>query len=395
MDQAASVISTAGSALYITFYPKLAAELVPLPGSAKPLTDAPADTTDGAAKETKADAGMDKVTEGVAKLTTETPVVTTSTSDAADQAGVRASFVAEVPASSTDVGADKTAEDASKLTTETPVVTTSTSDAADQAGVRASFVAEVPASSSATPASATDNSVPAEPAKPPKPAVFVIANSLVVSDKVVHAKTRYNLRVVETLAAARVLARLMQVPVDRDPVHFAPNLSKERITLRELLGRWVGLGFEGEDTSEGLIVRETKGGREEVGPEGLMEGLREIREAVEFLRPKGAKDGEELGVPYEEMVKLSQLSEEEFKVVYPGIADGELARLSRLADDQILMFNIGKVEASHFQLYKRTKHVYDEALRVLEFRDLCLQAAEGTWGMLSSRGHNTDDRSCR
>ena len=37
-------------------------------------------------------------------------------------------------------------------------------------------------------------------------AVWVVANSLVTSEKVLGAKTRYNLRVVETLAAARVLA---------------------------------------------------------------------------------------------------------------------------------------------------------------------------------------------
>lgn len=33
MDQAASILSTANSALYITFYPSLAAELVALPTS--------------------------------------------------------------------------------------------------------------------------------------------------------------------------------------------------------------------------------------------------------------------------------------------------------------------------------------------------------------------------
>ena len=40
-------------------------------------------------------------------------------------------------------------------------------------------------------------------------AVWVCANSLVQSEKVLGAKTRYNLRVVETLVAARVLARVL------------------------------------------------------------------------------------------------------------------------------------------------------------------------------------------
>ena len=34
------------------------------------------------------------------------------------------------------------------------------------------------------------------------------------------------------------------------------------------------------------------------------------------------------------------------------------------------------VEATHFQLYKRAKHVFSEALRVLEFREVCLSKAE-------------------
>lgn len=33
------------------------------------------------------------------------------------------------------------------------------------------------------------------------------------------------------------------------------------------------------------------------------------------------------------------------------------------------------VEATYFQLYKRTKHVFEEAWRVLKFRDVCLRAS--------------------
>jgi hypothetical protein len=59
----------------------------------------------------------------------------------------------------------------------------------------------------------------------PKGATFVCANSLVVADKVVSSKTQYNLRVVETLVGARVLARLMHLPLDEDPALFAPGTS--------------------------------------------------------------------------------------------------------------------------------------------------------------------------
>ena len=53
----------------------------------------------------------------------------------------------------------------------------------------------------------------------------------------------------------------------------------------------------------------------------------------------------------EEMIQASGLSEDEFKKVYLSWVD---------------------VEATHFQLYKRTKHIFSESLRVLQFRELCL-----------------------
>ena len=39
---------------------------------------------------------------------------------------------------------------------------------------------------------------------------------------------------------------------------------------------------------------------------------------------------------------------------------------------------LSSVEATHFQLYKRTKHVFEEAWRVLKFREVCLRAASET-----------------
>jgi galactokinase len=119
MDQAASVISAAGAALYVSFFPKLAAEPTPLPGAAPSV------------------------------MTTAQPQLTTQVGDL-------------------ELGNSK-----------------------------ASVVAEVPPATGAG-------------------AVFVCANSLVVADKVVSSKFRYNLRVVETLVAARALGRLLGVPMDRD-----------------------------------------------------------------------------------------------------------------------------------------------------------------------------------
>ena len=55
------------------------------------------------------------------------------------------------------------------------------------------------------------------PSTPGSGVVLVCANSLVVSDKVVGAKTRYNLRVVEALVAARVLAKQLNLTIPESP----------------------------------------------------------------------------------------------------------------------------------------------------------------------------------
>jgi len=139
--------------------------------------------------------------------------------------------------------------------------------------------------------------LPTERADPP--AVFVIANSLVVSDKVVSAKTQYNLRVVETLVGARILAGRLGVRVGRT----------EKVTFREVLGRWVSGGEE-------------ESGKE-IEMEKLKDGLERILVEVEGLKPPPTKviDGQ-LGVSLEEMVSLSGLTEPEFHHLYLSWVEG-------------------------------------------------------------------------
>ncbi|KAK7472515.1 galactokinase [Stygiomarasmius scandens] len=165
----------------------------------------------------------------------------------------------------------------------------------------------------------------ASPTPLPLGAVFVCANSLVVSDKAVTAKRNYNLRVVETLAAARILARHLGVRVGQE----------EKITLREVVGR-----LAGEVEEEG-----------EMPLEKLKEVLQKMDGELEVLKPTAS---DRLGVTMEEMIKMSGLSESDFNNVYLSWVE---------------------VEATHFNLYKRAKHVYSEALRVLQFRQICLDAA--------------------
>ncbi|KAF5374451.1 hypothetical protein D9615_009120 [Tricholomella constricta] len=190
----------------------------------------------------------------------------------------------------------------------------------------------------------------ATPVPLPAGSVFVCANSLVVADKAVGAKRGYNLRVVETLVGARVLAGALGVTVGE----------RERITLREVVGRLLGEG-KGEELDVGELQR----------------GLERMGKEVEVLRPKDVPDGGELGVTMREMIELSGLEKDVFGEVYLSWVE---------------------VEATHFQLYKRAKHVYAEALRVLQFRQTCLDvaASSGSSTALESLGRlmNESQTSC-
>ncbi|KAJ7081882.1 Galactokinase [Mycena belliarum] len=174
-------------------------------------------------------------------------------------------------------------------------------------------------------------SLTASPTPLPGGAVLVCAHSLKVSDKALTAKKGYNLRVVETLVGARVLARALGIAVG----------AREKITFREVVGRLmseadVGPGGTGMDAA------------------ALMGVLHKMAEAVEQLKPPGSIDPE-FGATLEEMTAMSGLPADEFHEVYLSWVE---------------------VDATHFKLYKRAKHVYSEALRVLQFRKLCLDTAE-------------------
>jgi len=177
-------------------------------------------------------------------------------------------------------------------------------------------------------------SLSASPTPLPGGAVLVCAHSLKVSDKALTAKTGYNLRVVETLVGARVLARHLGVKVGE----------KEKITLREVLGRWVGEGDVGVGGS-GMSVEE------------LMGALEKIQLELDVLKAKTERPGSGVGVTLEEMIELSGLGKEEFVELYLSWVE---------------------VECTHFQLYKRAKHVFSEALRVLQFRQICLDATSSS-----------------
>ncbi|KAG2154000.1 ribosomal protein S5 domain 2-type protein [Suillus clintonianus] len=201
-------------------------------------------------------------------------------------------------------------------------------------------------------------SLHAEPIVLPRDAVFVCANSLVVSNKAESAKHQYNLRVVETLGAARVLAHHLNLQVDsRD----GENTKRRLVTLREVLARKSGFYRDEQDVQQEDLVQLRK------GLEDLLEG-----NVLDCLLPK--IEGR-TGVTLEEMIGMGGMDEAEFREVYLSWVD---------------------VETTYFELYLRAKHVFEEALRVLQFREVCLDGGDNEESKLQTLGKymNASHASC-
>jgi galactokinase len=117
------------------------------------------------------------------------------------------------------------------------------------------------------------------------PAAFVIANSLAISNKAETGKFRYNLRVVETLVGARVLAKVLGLFIE----------PTRRKTYREVLGEWwTTLGnVDDEATLKGAILNLLESGH------------------IEKLKGKGQED-----VTLDEMVEMTSLTKEEFYEIF-------------------------------------------------------------------------------
>lgn len=189
----------------------------------------------------------------------------------------------------------------------------------------------------------------ATPTSLPPRAVLVVANSLVVADKAVSAKWCYNLRVVETLVGARILARHLGVKLD----------DKEKVTYREVVGR-LAEEKKGEEAGKGGGMEESR----------LKEAIQLVLNEVDHLKGRDEKDGE--GVSMEEMIELSGLTADAFNELYLSWVE---------------------VEADNFKLYRRAKHVLSEALRVLEFSDICQKGESETvlqeLGTLMNESHKS------
>ncbi|KAI1320907.1 galactokinase [Mortierella claussenii] len=154
------------------------------------------------------------------------------------------------------------------------------------------------------------------------PIAFVIANTLVTSDKAVTAPVCYNLRVVETRGAARILALALGIPIP----------SSGKLHLKQVLDAHfdkIGYSSEGKTDAEADI-----------------EKLTEMTQVVERIF---GTDEIKSGVSFAKMCELAGLSEQEF---------------TRLYIQQ-------HIRGDTFHLYRRAKHVFSEEKRVVQFRDIC------------------------
>ncbi|OJA08259.1 hypothetical protein AZE42_02062 [Rhizopogon vesiculosus] len=196
-------------------------------------------------------------------------------------------------------------------------------------------------------------SLHAEPIVLPRNAVLVCANSLVVSNKAENARHQYNLRVVETLVAARVLSNYLNLEVDSTD---GKATKRRLVTLREVLARKGNFYRDEQDAQQEELTQLRK------GLEDMLKG-----KVLDYLLPR--VEGR-TGVTLDEMIYMSGMDKAEFMEVYFSWVD---------------------VETTHFELYLRAKHVFEEALRVLQFREVCLAGGDNEESKLQTLGKLMND----
>ena len=124
----------------------------------------------------------------------------------------------------------------------------------------------------------------------------------------------YNLRVVETLLAARLLAKHLALP----DTFFASSVVPNRPTLREVVGAFLHQRYpeSAEPFSEKCLEA----------------GLEMFLEAVEVLRGDTVREAlgipvldneKETGMKLEEIIQASGMDEANFREVYLSWVDGE------------------------------------------------------------------------
>ncbi|ORX84003.1 galactokinase [Basidiobolus meristosporus CBS 931.73] len=165
--------------------------------------------------------------------------------------------------------------------------------------------------------SPTFNTTPIRFPRTQPPLSFVVANTLVVADKVVSSPICYNLRVVETRIGAQLMGKELGL------TEYKPQ------TFKEAMDAYFKVNPEPSDLGE------------------TARWIHRLSAMLELVEKVFSKRG--------------------------GYTKEETATALGITPDELTSKFMTKfpVRAELFQLYLRAKHVYSEALRVVKFRDIC------------------------
>lgn len=157
--------------------------------------------------------------------------------------------------------------------------------------------------------------------------VFVIANTMIVADKHSTAPTNYNLRVIETRFAAAIMIKKLK-----------GNCPCEIVNLRQVQELFAE-SLEGNENAAAKLCKRKL-------PE--LADIEQLALALEYAKKEFKKE------PYtlEEVAQILEISVQKLNSLFVGS----------------IIINAPK----GFKLYQRTMHVFSEAKRVLQFRDICL-----------------------
>ncbi|KAJ1848342.1 galactokinase [Coemansia sp. RSA 2703] len=179
------------------------------------------------------------------------------------------------------------------------------------------------------------------------PLAFIIANTLVVSDKHVTAPVCYNLRVVETRVGALILAKHLGV-ADRPACRDVDPLTFK------------------------IVMDECFAGRESAG-----------------------KD--ETQVWIERLSKMLDESRKAFSAHPEGYTRDQMAAALDMTSDELsnkIHESQFPVRAERFQILNRAQHVFSETLRVVKFRQICENPSGDVAEKLGTLMNQSQD-SCR
>jgi galactokinase len=201
--------------------------------------------------------------------------------------------------------------------------------------------------------------------------MFVIAHTMVTADKHVTAPVCYNLRVVETRLASLMLYKL-SFPNDGDKW-------QECVKLRQYQQSFMSLAQNADE----LKANNNGAGNAKLQ---MIKSLEIMLEQVErFLTNK---DGYTLN-------QVASVVGMEVRSAYAIPSNSSLNYLIKESELKQRYMSKFPIRADVFHLYRRAKHVFSEALRVYQFRELCF--SKGLPDVYEKLGHlmNESQSSCR